>query len=193
MPITMFSLSFPLFILCPPLSIGGSHRIDEYASRGMPLHIHIRSTYLVEVDGRPPVLLVGLAEVPHADLSEVTGVVLVKVGAVVVLTTGHTTTTGVLTVLANATVTGGNMTAAMKKKTSVPIQIPNKVAKRNRPHSTVKKERHFELRGTGAKETREELTTHAFLVLEKRVGILSTVVLLDKTGQSDWRYGDRVG
>ena len=54
-------------------------------------------------------------EVPHTNFTEVTGVVLVEVGTVVVLTTGHTTTTGVLTVLANATVTGGNMTAAIIK------------------------------------------------------------------------------
>lgn len=71
------------------------------------------STYLVEVDRGLPELLVGLVEVPHTDLTEVTGVVLVEVGAVVVLTTGHTATTGMLTVLANTTVTGGDMTAAM--------------------------------------------------------------------------------
>jgi hypothetical protein len=35
-------------------------------------------------------------EAPHTDLTEVTRVVLVEVGSVVVLTTGHTTTTGVL-------------------------------------------------------------------------------------------------
>lgn len=75
----------------------------------------IRTTYLVEVDRRPPVLLVRVVEVPHTDLTEVTGVVLVDVGAVVVLTTGHTATTRVLTVLANTTVTGGNMTAAVKR------------------------------------------------------------------------------
>ena len=39
--------------------------------------------------------------------------VLVQVGAVVVLTTGHTATTGVLAVLANTTVTGLDMTAAV--------------------------------------------------------------------------------
>ena len=54
-------------------------------------------------------------EVPHTDLTEVTGVVLVDVGAVVVLTTSHTATTGRLTVLADTTVTGGHMAAAVKK------------------------------------------------------------------------------
>lgn len=70
------------------------------------------STYLVEVDGGLPELLVGLVEVSHTNLTEVTGMVLVQVGAVVVLTTGHTATTGMLAVLANTTVTGRHMTAA---------------------------------------------------------------------------------
>ena len=51
-------------------------------------------------------------EVSHADLSEVTWMVLVDVGAVVVLATGHTTTTGMLPVLADTTVTGRDVTAA---------------------------------------------------------------------------------
>jgi len=76
----------------------------------------LHSTYLVEVDGRLPKLLVGLVEVSHTNLTEVTRVVLVKVSTVVVLTTGHTATTGVLAVLANATVTGRHMTAARVEK-----------------------------------------------------------------------------
>ena len=55
-------------------------------------------------------------EIPHADLSEVTGVVFVEVGPVVVLATSHTATTGVLAVLPNATITGGNVAAARKLK-----------------------------------------------------------------------------
>lgn len=38
--------------------------------------------------------------------------VLVQVGTVVVLTTGHTTTTGMLASLSDTTVTGGDVTAA---------------------------------------------------------------------------------
>ena len=38
--------------------------------------------------------------------------VLVNVGTMVVLTTGHTATTGMLAVLANTSVTSGDMTAA---------------------------------------------------------------------------------
>lgn len=89
---------------------------------------------LVEVDDGLPELLVGLVDcrlceqidrkflkmvvkyqekrtITHADLSKVTGMVLIHVGPVVVLTTGQTTTTGVLPVLADTTVTGGDVTA----------------------------------------------------------------------------------
>jgi hypothetical protein len=56
-----------------------------------------------------------LVEVSHTNLTEVTRVVLVKVGTVVVLTTGHTTTTGVLAVLADTTVTGRDVATAVKR------------------------------------------------------------------------------
>jgi len=69
--------------------------------------------YLVEVDDRLPELVLQLVEVSHADLSKVTRVVLVHVGSVVVLTTGKTTTTWMLPVLADTTVTGRNVTAAV--------------------------------------------------------------------------------
>lgn len=63
-------------------------------------------------------------EVPHANLSEVAWVILVHVGAVVVLTTGKTTTTGVLTVLADTTVAGRNVAAAANRKiTTVSLSI----------------------------------------------------------------------
>jgi hypothetical protein len=64
------------------------------------------SSYLVKIDTRFPKLILRLMEVSHADLSKVTRVVLVDVGAVVVLATGHTATTGVLAVLADAAVAG---------------------------------------------------------------------------------------
>lgn len=50
-------------------------------------------------------------EIAHADLAEVARVVLVKIGAVVVLTTGHTAAAGVLAVLADAAVAGGDVAA----------------------------------------------------------------------------------
>ena len=63
----------------------------------MPLVCHAwESAYLVNVDLRLPLLVAQKVEAPHTDLTKVTRVVLVEVGSVVVLTTGHTTTTGVL-------------------------------------------------------------------------------------------------
>ena len=59
---------------------------------------------LVEVHNGLPEVVLLLVEVSHTDLSEVTGMVLVHVGTVVVLTTSQTTTTGVLAVLAYTTV-----------------------------------------------------------------------------------------
>ena len=68
---------------------------------------------LVEVDDGLPEVVRLLVEVSHTDLTEVTGVVLVHVGTVVVLTTGKTTTTGVLAVLADTTVTGRDVAAVL--------------------------------------------------------------------------------
>lgn len=70
-------------------------------------------TYLVEVDDGLPELVLELVEVPHTNLTEVTRVVLVDVGTVVVLTTGHTATTGRLAVLANTTFTGRDMATVL--------------------------------------------------------------------------------
>lgn len=53
-------------------------------------------------------------EIPHADLSKVTRMVFIEIGSVMMLTTGHTTTTGMLAVLAYTTVTGGDMTPAVE-------------------------------------------------------------------------------
>jgi hypothetical protein len=57
-----------------------------------------------------------LVEVTHTNLTEVTRVVLVNVGTVVVLTTGHTTTTGMLAVLADTSLTGRDVTAARRER-----------------------------------------------------------------------------
>lgn len=80
-----------------------------------PVRIHV-GTYLVEVYYRLPELVLCLVEVSHSDLSKVSGMVLVKVGSVVMLTTSHTASTGMLAVLSDTTVTGGDMTAAVEKK-----------------------------------------------------------------------------
>merc|ERR1711964_572999 len=64
---------------------------------------------LVDVDDRAPHGRLVLVVVAHADLTKVPRVVLVKVGAVVVLTTGETTPSRVLAVLADTSVTGGDV------------------------------------------------------------------------------------
>lgn len=54
--------------------------------------------------------------VVHTDLAEVTGVELVDIGTVVVLTTSHTTTTRALALLVDTTVTGGHVVEAMRER-----------------------------------------------------------------------------
>ena len=63
----------------------------------------------VEVDDGSPELVLSLVEVSHTDLTEVTRVVFVEVNSVVMLTTGITTTTRVLSVLADTTMAGGHV------------------------------------------------------------------------------------
>jgi len=75
-------------------------------------------SHLVEVDDGLPELVLRLVEVAHTDFTEVTRVVLVHVGTVVVLTTGETTTTGMLPVLADTTVTGRDVAAAVDEDVS---------------------------------------------------------------------------
>jgi len=70
-------------------------------------------TDLVEVDDRLPEPVLHLVEVPHTHFTEVTGMVLVHVGTVVVLATGKTTTTWMLPVLADTTVTGRDVAATV--------------------------------------------------------------------------------
>ena len=71
-------------------------------------------SYLIEVDCRLPELLLCLMEVSHTDFTKVTRVVLVDVGSVVMLATCHTSTTWVLAVLADTTMTGGDVAAAVE-------------------------------------------------------------------------------
>jgi hypothetical protein len=62
-------------------------------------------------------------EIPHSDLSKVTGMVLVHVRTVVMLSTSKTSSTRVLAVLSYTTVTGGDMTATIQAP-SAQIQTP---------------------------------------------------------------------
>jgi len=73
-----------------------------------------RYSYLVKVDDWLPEVVLLLVEVSHTDLSEVTRMVLVHVGSVVMLTTSETTTTGMFAMLSYTSVSGRDMTAAMK-------------------------------------------------------------------------------
>ena len=66
---------------------------------------------LVQVDGGLPVGVALVVQVAHADLSEVTGMVLVEVDTMVMLTTGVTATAGMLAVLADTTVAAEGGTA----------------------------------------------------------------------------------
>lgn len=51
-------------------------------------------------------------EISHAHFTEVTGMVFIEIGSVMVLSTGHTTSTGMLAMLAYTTVTSGHMATA---------------------------------------------------------------------------------
>jgi hypothetical protein len=97
--------------------LGGDKRPE--LKKFVSCHNHLISiyapSYLVQVDHRLPEVVLLLVEVPHTNLTEVTRVVLVDVGSVVVLTTSHTTTTGVLAVLADTTLTGRDVATAIKE------------------------------------------------------------------------------
>lgn len=56
-------------------------------------------------------------EVAHADLPKITWVVLVEIRPVVMLAACHAAPTRVLAMLADATMTGRNMAAALEEKT----------------------------------------------------------------------------
>jgi len=83
-------------------------------------------TYLVQVDNWLPEVVALLVEVSHTDLSEVTWMVLIHIGSVVMLSTSKTTTTGMLAVLSYTTVTGGNVSATVIQgsSASVPLNLP---------------------------------------------------------------------
>lgn len=100
-------------------------------SKALLLCLGNKRPELVDVDDRAPVRVVGQVEVAHTNLTEVTGMVLVEVGTiklsvclssrmedkecapVMVLTTGETTTSGMLAVLADTTVTGRDVSAVL--------------------------------------------------------------------------------
>ena len=64
-----------------------------------------KSPDLVKVDNRTPVDVVLQVELTHTDLTKVTRMVFIHVDTVMMLTTSKTTTTRMLSVLTNTTVT----------------------------------------------------------------------------------------
>lgn len=74
------------------------------------------NTYLVQIDNGLPELILRLVEIPHPNFAEVPGVVFVEIGAVMMLPTGHTATTGVLSMFANTAVAGGDVAATVVKE-----------------------------------------------------------------------------
>merc|ERR1711865_530076 len=67
-----------------------------------------KSPETVDVDDWAEVHVLGLVEVTHTDLTEVTRVIFVEVNAMVMLTTSVTASTRVLAVLSNTTLTVGH-------------------------------------------------------------------------------------
>lgn len=99
--------------LTQDLTVTGSQGVDNRSSsrvRRLQVLVSLllwdQSPELVKVEDRSPELVLLLVEVPHTDLTEVTRVVLIHVDSVVVLTTGLTSTTRVLSVLTDTTSTG---------------------------------------------------------------------------------------
>lgn len=72
------------------------------------------TTHLIEIDDGLPELILQPVEVSHADFAEVAWVVLVEIGPVVMLATCHTATTWMLSVLADTSMTGGDVAAARR-------------------------------------------------------------------------------
>jgi len=71
-------------------------------------------TYFLQIDNRFPELILQFVEIPHANLPEVSRMVFVDICPVVVLSTCHTATTGMLAMLAYTAVAGGYVAATVK-------------------------------------------------------------------------------
>lgn len=71
-------------------------------------------THLIEIDDGFPELILRLVEIAHADFPKVTGMIFVEIGAMMMLPTGHTTTTGMFSMLAYSAVTGGDVAATAR-------------------------------------------------------------------------------
>lgn len=99
--------------LTQDLTVTSSQSVNNWSSGlGRRLQVFFslffrdQSPQLVQVQDWFPEVVLLLVEVSHTNLTEVTWMVLIQVGSVVVLTTSHTSTTGMLSVLTDSTVTG---------------------------------------------------------------------------------------
>lgn len=64
-------------------------------------------------------MILQLVKIPHSNLSKVTRMVLVQICSMMMLTTSHTTATGMLSVLPYTTMTGRNVSATTNGLTRV--------------------------------------------------------------------------
>jgi hypothetical protein len=156
---------------------------------------------LVEVDDGLPEVGLLLVEVSHTNLSEVTGMVLVHVGTVVVLTTSKTTTTGMLAVLSDTSLTGGNVAAAEITSQSITCSNIFYTSNRFRRDSSWKSSRRQRAIIVSSSGLFQLLLTKARMQ-EKRTRSLSTTNLVDGEGDEDillaglrqtGRHGDGCG
>jgi len=95
-----------------------SHPLIPPAPHNPPLPHYKKNrktqTHLIQIDNRLPELILQLVEIPHPNLSKVARVVFVEVRPVVVLSSCHTASTGIFSVLADTAVAGGDVAAAVK-------------------------------------------------------------------------------
>lgn len=95
--------------------------LGDINDRGLLLTLKVRNVETregpetVEVDNGAVVLGILVTEVTHTYLSEVTRVILIEQGTVVVLTSSVTTTSGMLSVLSDTTVTGRDVSSVLTR------------------------------------------------------------------------------
>lgn len=106
--------------LAEDLAVAGSKSVDDRGSRCrgsrevlVALLSRDQRPQLIKVENGAPLAVLQQVELAHTELTEITRMVLVEVSTVVVLATSHTTTTGILSVLANTTVSGRDVTARL--------------------------------------------------------------------------------
>jgi len=75
--------------------------------------IRDQSPQFVQVDNGAVFTVLGVVETTHTDLTKVARMVAIQVSAMVMHTTSHTTTTWMLTMLADTTVTGRDVSALL--------------------------------------------------------------------------------